>query len=140
MLFGNFNVNKLKYSGIYETQLKEPSRLDLLRRDLQLWSRIKMHQVYDIYHSDAAQNTIRRVKDFVTNQRTELSEGLVKYNNFVFWWKTDSEKYGSNFVKWWRFRRAYKEGVLDFYMRTVFLIGGFTLLYGLYRGNKKKKG
>jgi hypothetical protein len=140
MLFGNFNVNKLKYSGIYETQLKEPSRLDLLRRDLQLWSRIKMHQVYDIYHSDATQNTIRRVKDFVTNQRTELSEGLVKYNNFVFWWKTDSDKYGSNFIKWWRFRRAYKEGVLDFYMRTVILIGGFTLLYGLYRGNKKKKG
>jgi len=34
MLFGNFNVNRLKYSGVYETQLKEPSAYDLLRRDL----------------------------------------------------------------------------------------------------------
>ena len=34
MLFGNFNVNRLKYSGVYETQLKEPSSYDLLRRDV----------------------------------------------------------------------------------------------------------
>ena len=54
----------------------------------------------------------------------------------MFWWKRDSEKYGSNFRRWWRFSRAYKEGVLDFYMTSLLLIGGFTLIYGIYRGNK----
>ncbi len=39
---------------------------------------------------------------------------------------------------WWRLRRAYKEGAIDFYMSTLLLIGGFTMLYGMYRGNKKK--
>lgn len=81
---------------------------------------------------------MRKVKDFVTRSKTEFSDGIVKYNNFVFWWKRDSDKYGSNFRRWWRFRRAYKEGVFDFYMSTLMLIGGFTLIYGLYRGNKKK--
>ena len=66
MLFGNFNVNRLKYSGVYETQLKEPSAYDLLRRDVQIWTGIKMQQAYDLYKSDATQNTFRRVKNFVT--------------------------------------------------------------------------
>jgi len=34
MVFGNFNVNRVKYSGLYETQLKEPSKYDILRRDI----------------------------------------------------------------------------------------------------------
>lgn len=63
-----------------------------------------------------------------------MKEGLVKYNNFVFWWKAD----GSKYRRWWRFRRAYKDGALDFYMSTTLIIGGFILLYGLYRGNKKR--
>lgn len=138
MLFGNFNVNRLKYSGVYETQLKEPSTYDLLRRDVQIWTGIKMQQAYDLYNSDATQNTFRRVKNFFTRQKTELSEGLVKYNNFVFWWKADSEKYGSSFRRYWRFNRAVKEGVFDFYLSTMMVICGLTMLYGLYRGNKKR--
>ena len=62
----------------------------------------------------------------------------MKYNNFVFWWKADSDRYGKHFRKWWRFRRAYKEGVFDFYSSTFLVIGSFTLLYGLYRGSKKR--
>jgi hypothetical protein len=37
MVWGNFNVNRLKNQGFHETGLKEPSRLDILRNDIQLW-------------------------------------------------------------------------------------------------------
>jgi hypothetical protein len=73
----------------------------------------------------------------VTRQKYEIKEGLVKYNNFVFWWKPDSEKYGANFRKYWRMRRALKDGVLDFYVTTFLIIGGFTIIYGLFKGRGK---
>ncbi len=61
----------------------------------------------------------------------------MKYNNFVFWWKPNAEKYGNNFRKWWRFRRAYKDGVMDFYTNTFLIIGGCTLCIGLLKGRGK---
>lgn len=61
----------------------------------------------------------------------------MKYNNFVFWWKTDSDRYGSSFLRWWRFRRAYKEGAVDFYMSTIMIVGGLTILIGLVKGYRK---
>ena len=81
---------------------------------------------------------MRRLKAFVTRQKVDLKEGLVKYNNFIFWWKKDSNGYGSGFKRYWRFKKAYNEGVLDFYMSTLLLVGGFTVIYGVYRGYKKK--
>ena len=42
MLFGNFNPNRMLYQGLYETQLKEPSKYDIIRRDIQIWTRIKI--------------------------------------------------------------------------------------------------
>jgi hypothetical protein len=66
-----------------------------------------------------------------------MKEGLVKYNNFIFWWKTDSGRYGSKFRKYWRMKRAYKDGALDFYMSTFIIIGGFTLIYGIFKGRAK---
>ncbi len=61
----------------------------------------------------------------------------MKYNNFIFWWKPDSDKYGANFRKYWRMRRAYKDGALDFYMTTFLIIGGFTMFYGMFKGRAK---
>ena len=81
---------------------------------------------------------LRRAKEFITRQKSTVSGGLVKYNNFVFWWKVDSDRYGSSFVRWWRWRRAYKEGVLDFYMKAMLGLAGFTLVYGFYRGYRKR--
>ena len=63
----------------------------------------------------------------------------MKYNNFIFWWKADSDKYGKHFRKWWRFRRAYKEGVLDFYSSTILIVGGLTIFYGILKGRKGDK-
>jgi len=31
-------------------------------------------------------------------------------------------------------RRALKDGVLDFYMTTFLIIGGLTIIYGLFKG------
>lgn len=61
----------------------------------------------------------------------------MKYNNFIFWWKPDSDKYGANFRKYWRMRRAYKDGALDFYMTTFLIIGGLTMFYGMFKGRAK---
>jgi len=61
----------------------------------------------------------------------------VKYNNFVFWWRVDEAKWGTNFRRYWRFRKAQKEGVFDFYSRVVLLLGGATLLYGFFKGRKQ---
>jgi len=30
-----------------------------------------------------------------------------------------------------------KQGVLDFYMTIILIVGGVTILYGVYRGRKK---
>lgn len=68
----------------------------------------------------------------------ELKEGLVKYNNFIFWWKVDSDKYGQSFRRYWRLRQAYNSGMLDFYTRLLIIIGGVTVVYGVYRGYKKR--
>lgn len=66
-----------------------------------------------------------------------MKEGLVKYNNFIFWWKVDADKYGANFRKYWRMKRAFKDGALDFYMTTFLIIGGLTMIYGLFKGRGK---
>lgn len=68
-----------------------------------------------------------------------MKEGLVKYNNFFFWWKVEEGKYGTSFRRWWRFRTAYRDGVLDFYSTLILITCGFTMLYGIYKGNKKGK-
>ena len=61
----------------------------------------------------------------------------MKYNNFIFWWKVDSDKWGTNFKKYWRFRKAYNEGVFDFYLSTLLLVGGLTIVVGLIKGYRK---
>lgn len=61
----------------------------------------------------------------------------MKYNNFIFWWKADSDRWGSNFKKYWRFRKAYNEGVIDFYMSTILIIGGLTMTVGFLKGYRK---
>jgi hypothetical protein len=50
MLWGNFNVNKMKYTaGLNETQLAEPSLLDNIRRDMRLWKYGVLHKAYTVY-------------------------------------------------------------------------------------------
>lgn len=138
MLWGNFNVNKLKNAaGLNETQLTEPSFLEKIRRDMRNFKYATLHRAYTVYKSPETQEKIKEFKAFVTRQKYEIKEGLVKYNNFIFWWKVDSDKYGANFRKYWRMRRAYKDGALDFYMTTFLIIGGFTLFYGLFKGRGK---
>jgi hypothetical protein len=58
----------------------------------------------------------------------------------MFWWRTDSTKYGGSFLKYWRLKKALNEGLLDFYTRIVLIVGGTTILYGVYRGNKRSGG
>ena len=53
LLFGNFNVNRLKYANIHETQIAEPTRLDLLKRDFRIWYHVKMIKTYEfVNHPD----------------------------------------------------------------------------------------
>lgn len=53
MFFGNFNVNRLKYAHLTETSLTEPTRLELLRRDIRIWYHVKMIKTYEfINHPD----------------------------------------------------------------------------------------
>jgi len=128
----------MKYTaGLNETQLAEPSLLDNIKREMRLWKYSTLHKAYTVYKSPETQENINKLKAFLKRQKYEFKEGLVKYNNFVFWWKPDSDKYGDRFRKYWRMRRALKDGVLDFYMTTFLIIGGFTIIYGLFKGRGK---
>ncbi len=106
-LFANFNPNRLRFAACHnETALKELTRLDLLKKDLWIWKQVHLHRAYSYLHSDEFKESMNRIKTFFKKQKEELAEGLVKYNNFVFWWKIDEDKYGANFRRYWRFRKA----------------------------------
>lgn len=47
MVMGNFNVNRLIYANLSETQLTEPTRFDLLKRDIRIWYHIKVIKAYE---------------------------------------------------------------------------------------------
>lgn len=53
----------------------------------------------------------------------------------MFWWRNDQ----SRVRKWWNFRRAYKEGMIDFYSTVVLIIGGSTILIGVMKGSKNSE-
>ena len=59
ILWGNINVNKMKYAaGLNETQLAEPSLLDNIRRDMRLWRYATLHKAYTVYKSPETQEKI----------------------------------------------------------------------------------
>lgn len=59
ILWGNINVNKMKYAaGLNETQLAEPSLLDNIRRDMRLWRYATLHKAYIVYKSPETQEKI----------------------------------------------------------------------------------
>lgn len=67
MLWGNINVNKMKYTaGLSETQLAEPSLLDNIKRDMRLWKYSTLHKAYTVYKSPETQEKINKLKAFVT--------------------------------------------------------------------------
>jgi hypothetical protein len=67
MLWGNFNVNKMKYTaGLNETQLAEPSLLDNIRRDMRLWKYGVLHKAYTVYKSPETKEKIDKLKAFLT--------------------------------------------------------------------------
>lgn len=62
----------------------------------------------------------------------------MKYHNFVFWWRVEEGRYGAGFRRWWRWRRAKEEGVMGFYLGTVLVVGGLTMLFGVWRGYRNR--
>lgn len=100
-----------------------------------------MFKTYNYYKSEETQEKIKNLKHFFTRQKTDLKEGIVKYRRLAFWWSADGDKFmgKSRFRRFWNFRKAYKEGVIDLYMTTILIVGGLTILIGAYRGRKKSK-
>eukprot|EP00347_Sterkiella_histriomuscorum_P024505 403330876 len=137
--FGFFNPNKFDMIFSETTDLREPTKLDKMRRDFKIWRREKLFQMYGYYKSEDVQERIASFKNIFWTQTDNLQQGLVKYKKIAFWWQPDQSKYfgNSKFRKFWNFRKAQKEGVLDFYMTTVLIVGGSVILFGVYRGYRK---
>ena len=55
----------------------------------------------------------------------------------ALWWRKDKDKTGYRVRRWWNLRKAYKSGVVDFYMTTFFILGAGTMIIGIFRGRKK---
>ena len=52
VLFGFFNPNKFTMNFNESTELREPTKLDKLRRDFAIWRREKIFELYGYYKSD----------------------------------------------------------------------------------------
>ncbi|CDW80404.1 UNKNOWN [Stylonychia lemnae] len=142
VLLGFFNPNKyIMREDVTSTSLKEATRFEIILRDLREWKTIKIIQAYEVITSPQTKEKIQRVKNIFYNGKNDLQQGLVKYKKISFWWQTDSNSWFANsrLKKIWNFRRAQKQGVTDFYLRTIMLVGGFTILFGVWRGRKKGK-
>ncbi len=98
-----------------------------------------MYNAYNFYKSEETQNKMQSFKNFFRNSKSDISTGIVKYKRFAFWWKKDEDKFlgRSKLRRFFSFRSAVKEGVIDFYMRAMLIVGGITIIYGVYRGRKK---
>ncbi|TNV79085.1 hypothetical protein FGO68_gene890 [Halteria grandinella] len=82
-----------------------------------------MIKTYEFINHPDTKEAVQQWKDYFQGKRVELKDGLTKYNNFIFWWKVDSDRWGSSFTRYWRFRKAYNEGMFD--LMFVGLIKGY---------------
>ena len=126
---------------VNETSIKEATRFEIILRDFKNWRRDKIIQTYEYINSPDMKEKIQSLKDFLRINKQNLGEGIVKYKKMAFWWHSNNNSYFSStrIEKFWNLRKAQKQGVFDFYMRTIMIVGGFTILIGVWRGRKKGK-
>ena len=110
-----------------------------MKRRLRVWRYEQIYRAYNFYKSEETQDRLSNFKSFFRRSSSDLSTGIVKYRRMALWWKRDENKLlgKSKLRRLFSFRSAMKEGVLDLYMTTMLIVGGITIIYGVYRGRKK---
>ena len=138
MVLGNLRLDRINLDQETSSSLKLPSKLDTFFRDFRIMRQTALYSTYTYLTSDLNKERYRRLRAFLTRSKSEVSSGLTRYHNFAFWWKVEEGRYGSNFRRWWRWRKAKQEGVVGFYMGSALVVGGLTVLIGVWRGSRKR--